>query len=172
LLNLINKKINSPESELAMTTSDSSDLYADIKTLVGSFKTVLMATASKDGEPEISYSPYVICDGLLHVLVSDLSVHTGNLKVNPQASLLFIESEESAEKLHARKRVTYSASAKQISRDTDHWRRVLDVMQEQFGDIIPVLESLPDFHLFAMDTDCAVLVKGFADAHTLECKGF
>ena len=74
--------------------------------------------------------------------------------------------------MHARKRVTYSASAKQISRDTDHWRRVLDVMQEQFGDIIPVLESLPDFHLFAMDTDCAVLVKGFADAHTLECKGF
>ena len=153
-------------------TESNTGLKSDIDTLTSAFKTVLMATSTEDGVPEISYSPYVICDGLLHVLVSDLSVHTGNLKSNPQASLLFIESEETAEKLHARKRVTYSASARQINRDSDHWRRAVDAMQQQFGDIIPLLESLPDFHLFAMDTDCAVLVKGFADAHTVECKGF
>ena len=90
-------------------TESSTGLQSDIKTLVSSFKTVLMATSTEDGVPEISYSPYVICDGLLHVLLSDLSVHTGNLKSNPRASLLFIESEQDAEKLHARKRVTFKA---------------------------------------------------------------
>ena len=149
-------------------TESSTGLQSDIKTLVSSFKTVLMATSTEDGVPEISYSPYVICDGLLHVLLSDLSVHTGNLKSNPRASLLFIESEQDAEKLHARKRITFKVSVEQVARDSDHWRRAFDAMQERFGEIIPLLESLPDFHLFAMNTDCAVLVKGFADAHTIE----
>ena len=153
-------------------TESSTGLQSDIKTLVSSFKTVLMATSTEDGVPEISYSPYVICDGLLHVLLSDLSVHTGNLKSNPRASLLFIESEQDAEKLHARKRVTFKVSVEQVARDSDHWRRAFDAMQERFGEIIPLLESLPDFHLFAMNTDCAVLVKGFADAHTIEVEFF
>lgn len=151
-----------------MSQKERTDLLADINSLVSGFSTVLMSTCSDDGVPEISYSPYVICDGLLHVLLSDLSVHTGNLKSNPRASLLFIESEQDAEKLHARKRVTFKVSVEQIARDSDHWRRAVDAMQERFGEIIPLLESLPDFHLFAMDTDCAVLVKGFADAHTIE----
>jgi len=149
-------------------TESNTGLQSDISTLVSAFETVLMATSTEDGVPEISYSPYVICDGLLHVLLSDLAVHTGNLKTNPQASLLFIESEQDAEKLHARKRVTFKVSVEQVARESDHWRRAVEAMQERFGEIIPLLESLPDFHLFAMHTDCAVLVKGFADAHTIE----
>lgn len=148
------------------------DLEREVAALVASFKTVLMATSSSAGEPEISYSPYVIVGGKLYVFLSDLAMHTGNLKANPQASLLFIESEQAADKLHARRRVTFAASAELIDRSTDHFRQALDEMQRQFGEIMPLLESLPDFHLFAMRTSCAVLVKGFADAHTIECDGF
>lgn len=104
--------------------------------------------------------------------MSDLAVHTGNLKSNPRASLLFIESEQDAEKLHARKRVTFSVTTELIDRKSDRFRSVMAVMETRFGDIMPLLESLPDFHLFAMRTDCAVLVKGFADAHTVDCDGF
>lgn len=150
----------------------SDDLEREVVELVSSFKTVLMATSSPAGEPEISYSPFVILGGKLYVFLSDLAMHTGNLKANPQASLLFIESEQAASKLHARRRVTFAATAELIDRSSDQFRQVLDEMQRQFGEIMPVLESLPDFHLFAMRTDCAVLVKGFADAHTIECDGF
>jgi putative heme iron utilization protein len=45
-------------------------------------------------------------------------------------------------------------------------------METRFGEIVPVLKSLPDFHLFAMTTDSASIVRGFADAHTVECDGF
>ncbi len=148
------------------------ELRNDIKDLIGGFETVLMATSTAEGMPEISYSPYAIVDGELHVFLSDLALHTGNLKSNPRASLLFIENEKDAEKLHARKRVTFAATAKLIDRKSDRYRSVMAVMEARFGDIMPLLDSLPDFHLFAMHTDCAVLVKGFADAHTLECDGF
>lgn len=147
-------------------------LLRDISALCGQFKTVLMATCTKDGVPEISYTPYVVIEGRLFIFVSDLSVHTGNLKENPRASLLFIEDESHAENLHARKRVTFPANATLIERNDAHHEAVLQQMQNKFGEIIPVLKSLPDFHLFAMSTDSATVVRGFADAHTIECDGF
>ncbi len=150
----------------------SQDLQTDITHLVDSFRTVLMATSSRDAIPEISYSPFVIVEGRLYVFLSDLSLHTGNLKSNPKASLLFIENEKEAENLHARKRVTYSATVELIDRSTDQFRSIMTAMESRFGEIMPLLESLPDFHLFAMNTDTAVLVRGFADAHTLACNGF
>jgi len=146
-----------------MTTAE---LEKEMFALVDMFSTVLMATSSTEGDPEISYSPYAIVDGKLHVFVSDLALHTANLKSNPKASLLFIENENNAEKLHARKRVTFSAKADLVDRNSDHFRSVMQAMHSRFGEIIP------DFHLFAMSTESAVLVKGFADAHTIECDGF
>lgn len=155
-----------------MATENSNKLHTDIKALCGQFKTVLMATSTLQGVPEISYSPYVIVDGCLYVFVSDLSLHTGNLKSNPRASLLFIENENDSDNLHARRRVTFPATATLVLRDDVAWEQVLGQMEKKFGEIIPVLKSLPDFHLFAMRTDSAVIVRGFADAHTVDCDGF
>ena len=155
-----------------MATADNDSLHTDIKTLCGQFKTVLMATSTPDGEPEISYSPYVIVERRLYVFVSDLSLHTGNLKSNPRASLLFIENESQSENLHARRRVTFPVQAALVTRDDPRWQTVLDHMENKFGEIMAVLKSLPDFHLFEMNTASAVIVRGFADAHTVECDGF
>lgn len=149
-----------------------SELLADMGRLCAQFQTVLMATSTPDGEPEISYSPYVIVDRVLYVFLSDLSLHTGNLKSNPRASLLFIEDESQSKNLHARRRVTYHARAVLLARDDPDWEKMLIQMENRFGEIIPLLKSLNDFHLFAMHTEDAILVRGFADAHTLSCDGF
>ncbi|MEM7258929.1 MAG: pyridoxamine 5'-phosphate oxidase family protein, partial [Pseudomonadota bacterium] len=122
--------------------------------------------------PEVSYTPYVMAEGKLYVFVSELSVHTGNLKENPRASVLFIEDESQSQNLHARRRVTFPVSVALIGRDDPQWQLVLEQMENRFGEIIPVLKSLPDFHLFAMTTDSANIVRGFADAHTVACDGF
>ena len=152
--------------------TSSEQLRRDIAELTGSFQTVLLGTCSLQGDPEISYSPCVIAEGFLHVFVSELSVHTGNLHDNPRASLLFIENESDCQNLHARRRVTYRAGASLIPRDDPVWTSVLDRFERQFGEIVPVLKSLPDFHLFRFATDSVTIVRGFADAHTVECDGF
>lgn len=148
------------------------ELHADIKSLCEQFKTVLMATCTTDGVPEVSYTPYVIVDRKLYVFVSELSMHTGNLMSNPRASVLFIEDEDKSSNLHARRRVTFPCTVSLVERSATEWESVLAQLELRFGDIIPVLKSLPDFHLFAMDADSAVIVRGFADAHTVECSGF
>jgi len=152
--------------------SEHDQLLSDMAALTGRFQTVLMGTCSTDGEPEISYSPCVVVDGFLYVFVSELSLHTGNLRDNPRASLLFIENEADSENLHARRRVTYRAGASLIPRDDPEWSGVLQEFEGRFGEIIPVLTSLPDFHLFRFTTDSATIVRGFADAHTVACDRF
>jgi len=104
-------------------------LISHARDLVAEFQSVLMATSSVDGVPEVSYSPHVIIDGLLYVFLSDLSVHTGNLKANPRASLLFIEDEAGCGNLHARRRVTYRVSAEKLARDDPRFEPVLAAMQ-------------------------------------------
>ena len=118
--------------------SKTDELLSDIKSLCGQFKTVLMATCSNDGVPEVSYTPYVIAEGKLYVFVSELSVHTGNLKENPRASVLFIEDESQSQNLHARRRVTFPVSVALIGRDDPQWQLVLEQMENRFGEIIPV----------------------------------
>jgi len=152
--------------------NDQEQLLKDIGQLTSSFQTVLMGTCSREGDPEISYSPCVIVDSVLYVFVSELSVHTGNLRDNPRASLLFIENESECQNLHARRRVTYRAGASLIPRDDPEWVRILQEFEGRFGEIIPLLQSLPDFHLFRFATDSATIVRGFADAHTVACNGF
>lgn len=149
-----------------------SELLVDMRQLCAQFQTVLMATSTIDGIPEISYAPFVIVDKVLYVFLSDLSLHTGNLKSNPHASLLFIENESVSENLHARKRVTYRTEVTLVARDDPDWNNVMSQMEGRFGEIIPVLKTLTDFHLFAMRTNDAVLVRGFADAHPVACDGF
>jgi len=154
------------------TAAEDDQLRRDVAELTGAFQTVLMATSSAQGDPEISYSPCVIVDGFLYVFVSELSVHTGNLHDNPRASLLFIENESECRNLHARRRVTYHAGASLIPRDDPEWTVALTEFERRFGEIIPVLKSLPDFHLFRFTTDSATIVRGFADAHTISCSRF
>ena len=73
----------------------------------------------------------------LYLLYSLL--HTGNLKSNPRASLLFIEDESSSENSHARRRVTYRADVSLISRDDPVWGRVLSQMEVKFGENTPLI---------------------------------
>lgn len=146
--------------------------FRGMSDLLAGAQTVLMATSDSDGLPEISYSPFVISDGGLYVFISDLSVHTGNLKQNPRASLLFIEDEHQADNLHARRRATFAVTAQRRDRGHTEFAPVLAAMQNRFGEIIQLLTELPDFHLFRLTPSSVTVVLGFAQAQTLSCSEF
>ena len=151
---------------------DSGIFFQGMRDLLGAARTVLMATSDNAGLPEISYSPFVVRDAHLYVFVSDLSVHTANLKQNPRASLLFIEDEQRAENLHARRRATFAVTAARVARTQAAFDPVLADMHSRFGEIMQVLRELPDFHLFCMTPASVTVVLGFAQARTLDCDGF
>lgn len=143
-------------------------VYQDCMAFISEHRSAVLATLSSENMPEASYAPVLVHNHCYYILISELANHTQNLYKNPAASLLFIEDEQSAENLFARKRATVKATGKIIARDSEAWQTLLPKMSERLGEMIDFLQTLSDFHLFELQPNSINFVRGFAQAYTLE----
>jgi len=152
---------NEPKPSLDEILQEAHDFRA-------AFGSLLLATADAQGVPNASYAPYVTDDaGCYFVYVSELATHTANLRAIPWASVLFIEDEDKAQQLFARRRLTCDCSVEAIGRGTPLWEHVLDRLEERHGKLMAMLRGLQDFHLFRLVPLKAGYVRGFAQAYEL-----
>lgn len=129
------------------------------------FDSVLLATAAPDGTPSASYAPHLVnSDGSIWIFVSELAAHTQNLKQNPRASLLFIQNEQDTKNLFARQRLSLRCSVEEIPRSSEAADDILSAMQDKHGQMLELLRTLPDFHLFRFDIKSGDYVAGFGKA--------
>lgn len=144
------------------------DILLEARQFHLAFASLLLATASADGEPTASYAPYVTdAEGSFYVYVSELAAHTANLQQHPRASVLFIEDESHARHLFGRRRVTYSCRVEGISRQDARFAGILDRFAEKHGKFMDMMRDLQDFHLFRLVPERASYVRGFAEAFEL-----
>jgi len=144
------------------------DLSKRYQELMASQQTLLLSTVSANGVPDISYAPFVRDHaGVFYIYVSEMASHTTNLLNNPRASLLFIRSESESRNLFARERAVLSCSVKEISRDDAIYADRIQTLQDKFGEVVSVLRSLSDFHLFALRPENGRYVVGFGRAFTI-----
>ena len=141
-----------------------SRLGPEIKEFRESRRTLQLATVSKEGKPNVSYTPFALIDGSYYILISKIARHACNLLENPQVSFMMIEDESGLKMVHARKRLTYEANAEIIERETAQWQTVIDSMKEKFGEIIDNLSNMADFTLFHLAPKNGLFVKGFGKA--------
>jgi heme iron utilization protein len=136
--------------------------------LLASQQTLLLSTASDTGIPEVSYAPFIQDQtGCYYVFISELAAHTNNLLINPRASIMFIRPESESSNLFARERAIFNCTTTKIDRDAECYSTLIKALQNQFGDIVTVLNSLSDFHLFALSPENGRYVAGFGQAYTI-----
>ena len=134
------------------------------------FDTVLLATASAQGIPEISYAPYLLDEAeCICIYVSELAAHTGNLVRQPRASLMFIADEKESRNPFARERLVLHCRAEAVTGEAA--AAILQGMEDKFGRTVELLRSLPDFHLFRFHVEEGSYVRGFGQAWALEGNG-
>ena len=149
--------------ELSGETADEASV------LLGSFKTLQMATASASGVPEASYAPFVrTCDNAFYICVSDLSRHTGHLVANARASVLIVEDESVSPQLFTRRRLVFECGAEQVERGCERWHATMELFERKFGEVIGLIRPLADFRMFALVPRRGVFVKGFGQAFRIE----
>ncbi len=141
----------------------------ELRNLLASQHTLLLATASPTGMPDLSYAPFVRDkDGRFYIFISELAAHTAHILSNPQASILFIRPESETKNLFARVRATFECTVIEIGRNVPNYDETLDALQNRFGEIVGVLRSLSDFHLFALTPVNGRYVAGFGQAYTID----
>ena len=145
------------------------DIAHRYQELMSSQQTLLLSTASANGVPDISYAPFVRDRaGVFYIFVSEMASHTANLLNNPQASILFIRPESDSRNLFARERAVLSCNVREISRDDAIYPEQLQALQDTFGEIVGLLRSLSDFHLFALRPEKGRYIVGFGRAFTID----
>lgn len=141
------------------------EILGELTELRESQRSVVLATVGPEGYPEASYAPYV-CDEWdnFYIFVSRLARHTHNLETDRRASLLFIEPEDSARQIFARRRLTYRCEVQPIASDAPEWGARLILMQRRFGAVMDKLSRLSDFQLFRLAPLEVRYVRGFGQA--------
>jgi putative heme iron utilization protein len=150
-----------------METQPLQSIVKDFEKFISGFKTVILGTLSATVEAEASYAPVLQKDGKFYIYISELAKHTHNLLEHKQLTLLFIQDEQDAENIFARKRATLKSEAKHIARDSQGWTDIMDAYGEHLGDTAKNLRNLQDFHLFEITPLSATFVRGFAQAYQL-----
>jgi putative heme iron utilization protein len=146
-------------------TKSDDDLLHEMREFQSAFRSVLMATVNQDGVPEASYAPYVTNDdGSYYVFVSGLARHTRDFQETGHVSLQFIENEDSAQNLFARRRLTLLCDVSAIPRESPVREEILEHFTENFGRLINTLCGLSDFQLFRLTPRCGLYVRGFGQA--------
>jgi putative heme iron utilization protein len=133
--------------------------------LVKEQQTLLLSTVSAEGKPECSYTPYIKdLNGTFFIFVSALAKHTQNMQENELVSILFIQNEQDAKNLFARKRAIFDCSISQIKPEYDDYDRLLDKMTVERGETVKMLRSLPDFYLLQLTPLSGRYIAGFGQA--------
>jgi putative heme iron utilization protein len=135
--------------------------------LRGRAKSLIMATVGVNTQPRASYAPFVYNSAAFHVYLSRLSEHTQELITNPVVSILLIADEADTTQIFARMRLSYLCEAETIDRGEPGYDPTLNHFKRRFGNVMDLLQSLPDFVLFRLTPISGRFVSGFGQAYDL-----
>ena len=147
--------------------NDTDSVRRDYLALRDQVNSAQLATLTSDACPEASYAPCVWFEGDCFVFLSELAGHTRNLKLNPSISLLLIEAEAAAGNAFARKRISLFGKAQIVARADDTYKTVISDFFHRFGEVMKLIEPLPDFHLFRVVVYRGRFIRGFGQAYEL-----
>ena len=148
--------------------SDVDDAYREYQQLLQEATGAHLATLDADGQAEASYAPCVWHERDCYLFLSRLSRHCGNLERNPRLGLMLLEDAGSAPNAFARRRIALQGRAGVVAREDALFAAVLEQFHRRFGEIMQVLESLPDFYLFRIEIEAGSFVRGFGQAYALD----
>ncbi len=132
--------------------------------LLASFDCLLLSTVTKEGEPLASFAPFVKHQHSFYIFVSDLAQHTQNMGEHPRASVMFIQSEQSARNVYARERAVIQVDVLRV-RDEVLKEQVFALMLERHGKTVDLLRTLDDFKMLELRPTKARYVVGFGKAY-------
>jgi len=132
------------------------------------FRSLQLSTIGKNGRPESSYAPFVVDqNNQFFIYISALARHTKNLLHDSRVGIMFIEPEEQAENIFARKRLTFNCDAEIVVRETQDLMRVMSLFDDIDGELMQTLRMLVDFQLIRLKPNSGLFVKGFGKAYEI-----
>ena len=143
-------------------------ITAEYLTFLAKFSSLQLSTIGENGRPESSYAPFVIDqNNNFYIYISVLARHTGNMQNDSRVGVMLIETEEEAENIFARKRLTFECDAEVVERETEGWREIMLLFDQLATEVMETLRRLTDFQLLRLRPISGLFVKGFGKAYQI-----
>jgi len=137
-----------------------------MKDFIATIQTAIIGTLDKHNHPFSSYAPYIYDNNRFYVYISDIATHAKNIKINPKASLFFVEDESKTDNLFARKRVSLQCDSTKIERESERFEEVLGLFAEKFdAKMVNTLKKMLDFNLYEFKVTYGETTFGFGKAY-------
>lgn len=135
---------------------------------LGSFliksQSVAINTKDEDGYPFSSYASFYYDGEVVYISLPSIVTHVGNLKVNPKASLLFVEDRTSNRGTKERHRTTLECDVVQVENESSRYKAIMALFGNgAFGILMGDSELL----LYALTPTSGEVVFGFDETYAL-----
>lgn len=136
---------------------------------VNGLNSLMLSTVDEEGNPFISYAPFVAYENKIYIYISQIANHYHHLEKNPKVDVLLIEDEANSANLFARQRVRFPCTAKNVGNTGND--EVFELFAERFpAKLVSMLRAL-DFSLFELTPEIGRYVAGFGLAFDLDLTG-
>ena len=150
-------------------TEDQKKKFAQEKQRLLQNNSLILATVNTEGHPLASSTPFVTKGENFYIFISNkLSPHTQNLLGCSTANILLVEDESLCRNNFARARMNLNVDAQTVSRDSEEFLEIIDLIQEKHGSTVELLKGMADFIMFRLVPAEARLVLGFGQAFAFE----
>jgi len=144
------------------------DAQKEMVPFLEKIQSVLLSTVDVEGEPFVSYSPYVEDeDGNFYVFISTAVNHSHNMNATKKAHIMFLEDENVTDHIYARKRMYFKADAQRFEDNDERVEKIHDLFKKRFGNKVSFFSMMKDFQYYKLSPKEGNFVLGFGGAYKI-----
>ena len=151
-----------------MQRTTKEDAQKELVPFLNNIQSVLLSTVNKEGEPFVSYSPYVEdAEGNFYVFISTAVNHSHNMSATGKAHIMFLEDESVTDHIYARRRMYFKADASAFEQNDEREEKIHDLFKERFGEKVSFFSMMKDSRFYKLSPKDGNFVLGFGAAYKI-----
>ena len=154
------------EKKISLTHKITEEIALKIKKIInGNYQQAALGTIDDVGLPMVTKIIPMNYNGKIYLLISDLSEHTKNLNINPNASLYFAQEETHKIKSN-NPRLTLQGFFKKIELKKDNPK--FQILLKSYNKVEPgskMWGMFTDFNFYVFTANKQIFVEGFGKAY-------
>ena len=154
------------EKKISLTHKITEEIAIRIKKIInGNYQQAALGTIDDVGLPMVTKIIPMNYNGKIYLLISDLSEHTKNLNINPNASLYFAQEETHKIKSN-NPRLTLQGFFKKIELKKDNPK--FQILLKSYNKVEPgskMWGMFTDFNFYVFTANKQIFVEGFGKAY-------
>lgn len=144
------------------------DAKKELKPFIENIQSLLLSTVSADGEPFVSYSPFVEDEeGNFYVFISTAVNHSHNMNATKKAHVMLLEDESKTDHIYARRRMYFKAEAEKFSENDDREEKIHNLFKKRFEDKVSFFSMMKDSRFYKLTLREGNFVLGFGAAYKI-----